>query len=161
MWISTLGHNCCVKMLPHGDVGRIVNSFVSESHTDAVEWQRRFRQNLYCASRVHPSRTQIRAPVHIVATKHTLMKYSHAIRVPDYRRILGLSTKFSDNEHQIVERGGLPPRWYPQKYLKKVSRLFTGSPVLTNNYVIDTPEPLPWELCRSSCCRTRKLRKPA
>ena len=33
--------------LPHGDVGRTINSFVSEQHQDAVQWQRDFRQSLY------------------------------------------------------------------------------------------------------------------
>ena len=33
--------------LPHGDVGRIINSFVSGQHQDAVRWQRDFRQRLY------------------------------------------------------------------------------------------------------------------
>lgn len=141
-------------MLPHGDVGRLVNSFVSASHIDAIEWQRRFRQQLYSSSKVHPSLTQICGPVHVVATKHLLMKYTHAIRVPDYRRILCLANNFSDNEHQIVEHGGLPPRWYPQGYLPKLARLFGGSPVLTNNYVISNPEPLPWESCQECCCCT-------
>ena len=35
------------NLLPHGDLGRIVNSFIFINHPDAVLYQRRYRQKLY------------------------------------------------------------------------------------------------------------------
>ena len=35
------------RVLPHGVVGKIVNSFIFPQHIDAEAWQRKFRQHLY------------------------------------------------------------------------------------------------------------------
>jgi len=130
------------SILPHGDVGRLINSFVCYAHPDALEWQRGFRQSLYndqyC---LLPFLSQLSNNVYLVATKHLQRKYVHAIRLPDYRRIISRL-----KQPELVVNSGIPKCWYPQGSLRRISRVFRGSPVYTNNYVIENPEPLPWEI---------------
>ncbi len=47
---KTINQSALVELrstLPHGDTGRIINSFIFHLHPDAEEFQRRFRQSLY------------------------------------------------------------------------------------------------------------------
>ena len=75
-----------------GDTERIIQSFVSERHPDAIEWQRSFRLSLYTTrTERHALNSEIHGTVYLIASKHSIMKYSHAIRVPYYRRLLVLS----------------------------------------------------------------------
>ena len=41
-------------LLPCGDVGRIINSFIFTAHPDALAWQRAFRASLYDDARALP-----------------------------------------------------------------------------------------------------------
>lgn len=141
--------------LPHGDVGRIVNSFVSEQHQDAVQWQRDFRQSLYVKREQLSFVEQLRGPVYLVAIKHLFLKYEHAIRLPDYRRIIPLIRNIPLVEHGIVANGGIPPSWYPHKSLSRLIHSYNGSPVGINAYVVETPDPLPWNCCNHALCCPR------
>jgi hypothetical protein len=78
--------------LPHGDVGRIVNSFISHKHPDAVEWQRRYRQSLWdTLPRNAALMDAVRAPVYLVMFHMDVntVFYQHAYRLPDYQQIIG------------------------------------------------------------------------
>ena len=65
--------------LPHGDVGRIVNSFVGVSHPDAIEWQRDFRNNLYANSAKNKNMEllleSIKGQVYLACLKEIDQKY--------------------------------------------------------------------------------------
>ena len=39
------------KKMPAGDIGRIINSYIFNGHNDSVEYQRKFRINLYAQLR--------------------------------------------------------------------------------------------------------------
>ena len=54
------------EKLPHGDAGRIVNSFVDVHHKDAIIWQREFRQRLYRVKKKLPFVKQVVVVVHII-----------------------------------------------------------------------------------------------
>ena len=139
--------------LPHGDVGRIINSFVSGSHPDACTWQRNFRQILYQTRQPLPFLSQIVEPVYLVAKKHITSKYIHVIRLPDHRRAIPLANHLPYSERIEFSSGVLPKRWYPQRTLPRLTRVFMGSPVGTNTYVSEMMEPLPWEKCLCfQCC---------
>jgi len=140
--------------LPHGDVGRIINSFVSGQHQDAVQWQRDFRQRLYIKRKSLSFLEQLRGIVYLVATKHLNLKYLHIIRLPDCRRILASINLIPSEERVIVAMGGVPPSWYPQTILPTLVRCFRRFPVGTNNYIVENPDPLPWEYCCNVCCRS-------
>tara|TARA_B110000977_G_scaffold14597_1_gene18103 strand:+ start:2304 stop:2705 length:402 start_codon:yes stop_codon:yes gene_type:complete len=129
-----------MSILPHGDVGRLVNSFASLKHTDATNWQQLFRQSIYHA-RPLPFLEQISGNVYLVATKHIFRKYIHAILLPDYRRIIGLKNSLTPEERAVLTSGGIPRGWYPQCSLNRLQR--GGSTM--NNYTIGKSEPLPWE----------------
>jgi hypothetical protein len=150
-----------LQILP-GDVGRIINSFTCERHVDATEWQRCYRQKLLKTNKSDNSAllAQIRASVYLISSKHTLFKYSHVIRVPDYRRLLSLVRILDSKERTLMSLGGLPPSWYPVKYLRTSMRIFRNTPILSNSFVIDVPEPLPWEACcNCRCPRHRETKK--
>lgn len=134
-----------MSSLPYGDIGRIVNSFVSGQHQDAVQWQRDFRQRLYVQRKSLSFLEQLRGSVYLVATKHLNLKYLHIIRLPDYRRIIALIDLIPYEERVVVAMEGVPSSWYPQTSLSKLIRIYSGSPVGTNNYTVSTPDPLPWE----------------
>jgi len=141
--------------LPHGDVGRIVNSFVSVRHQDAVKWQRDFRGRLCANRKPLPFVEQLCGIIYLIATKHLNLKYIHGIRLPDWRRILSLTRLISPEERHKLSGGGVPTSWYPQTSLPRLMRCYSGLPVGTNNYIVETPDPLPWELCENACCRSK------
>lgn len=134
-----------------GDTERIVKSFVSGHHPDAIEWQRSFRVSLYTTrTGRHALNSEIHGTVYLIASKHSIMKYLHAIRVPYYRRLLVLSRFLTKKDCDVLASGGLPKAWYPRNVLSIVLRSLRGSPILTNDYI--DREPLPWESCSGQCC---------
>jgi hypothetical protein len=78
--------------LPHGDVGRIVNSFLSRRHPDAVEWQRQYRQRLRdTLPRNAALLDAVRAPVYLVKFSiGNRFPYHHAVRLPDHAQITNM-----------------------------------------------------------------------
>ena len=80
------------EKLPHGDVGRIVNSFVSVHHKDAINWQRKFRERLYIVRKKLPFVNQVNGIVHLITVDNIERRYEgNLVRLPDYRRILPLT----------------------------------------------------------------------
>ena len=110
------------NILPYGDVGRIINSFVSGKHQDAEEWQRKYRQTMYDGrKKLHkPMMEQIRGPVCLIAAHSFGRRYVHARLLADWRRSIK-SNRFNLiltlDEQLLLEKGGLPQSWYPQKTL--------------------------------------------
>lgn len=143
----------------HGDVGRVVNSFVSLNHPDAIDWQRRFRMALYAQRTYHTALlAAIRGPVYLVASKHSVKKYSFAIRLPDYIRILRITRTFTISERAVFAHGGLPQVLYPKRRLKRLLRVFRDTPIFANAYVDE--DPLPWSSCHNTkCCSRRQLKR--
>ena len=142
-----------MKFLPHGDVGRIINSFLYEHHQDAIQWQRDFRYSLYIKRNSLSFLEQLHEPIHLVAIKHFSLKYQHVIRLPDYRRIIPLIDNITRLERITVNNGGIPSSWYPQISLPRIIHSYNGSPVGTNTYIVETPDPLPWNCCtHKNCC---------
>ena len=119
--------------LPHGDVGRIVNSFVGVSHPDAIEWQRDFRNNLYANSAKNKNMEllleSIKGQVYLACLKEIDQKYIHAFRLPDYRRIIPLTDNLPEEQQPLVGKNILPPEWYPVRSLHKLRRAFNLGPV--------------------------------
>lgn len=75
-------------VLPHGDVGRIVNSFTSWRHPDAIEWQIKYRQDLLrTIPRNKGLMAQIRGRVYLVKFLKSELIYQHAYRLPDFKQI--------------------------------------------------------------------------
>jgi len=143
--------------LPFGDIGRVVNSFVSEKHVDAIKWQRDFRQSLYDNRETKPYLEQICGRVYLVAIKHLNLKYVHAARLPDHRRIINMTSRLSSANRTVVGTGGIPKCWYPQKATIKLARVYRDTPVGTNTYIIEVPDPLPWKSCTyKACCSPKK-----
>ena len=116
--------------LPHGDVGRIVNSFVGVSHPDAIEWQRDFRNNLYANSAKNKNMEllleSIKGQVYLACLKEIDQKYIHAFRLPDYRRIIPLTDNLPEEQQPLVGKNILPPEWYPVRSIHKLRRAFNG-----------------------------------
>ena len=137
------------NILPHGDVGRIINSFASGKHQDAESWQRNYRQTMY-DNRFkngydHKALEQIILPVFLIATKNFNRKYIHARRFPDWRRTIKTSyNKLSVREKFMVNIGGLPKSWYPQTSMSRFIRIYRNTQVYTNTYTVVDPDPLPW-----------------
>lgn len=141
-----------------GDTERIIQSFVSERHPDAIEWQRSFRLSLYTTrTERHALNSEIHGTVYLIASKHSIMKYSHAIRVPYYRRLLVLSRFLTKKGCDVLATGGLPKAWYPRNVLSIVLHSLRGSPILTNDYI--DSDPLPWESCSDQQCCTQQRHK--
>jgi hypothetical protein len=144
-----------LRQLIFGDVGRVVNSFVSATHPDAIAWQRQFRMSL------HTSRsdrdmllTEIKGPVYLISSKHFCHKYSHAIRAPHIGRAIGITHGLNEQEKSLLTNGGLPKPWWPRVILGPLLRYQHGSAYLLNNYPDE--DPLPWVPCRSrDCCGQR------
>ena len=118
--------------LPHGDVGRIINSFVSGKHQDAEEWQRQYRQTMYDSRKTlhNTALEQIRSPVCLIAVNNFNKRYVHARRLPDWRRSIKsnrFTLKLTLDEHILMEQGGLPPSWYPRKTLPILMRIHRDS----------------------------------
>ena len=111
------------KMLPHGDVGRIINSFVSRRHVDAVEWQRQFRVSL-CTSSRHPCSEQIKGAVYLVTTKGIGGRFNHIVLLPDIHRMLALDYTLTHEEMSFWKMGGLPAVWYPQRRIARLLLLY-------------------------------------
>ena len=58
-----------LRCLP-GDVGRIINGFVSGHHPEAIEWQRCFRRQLHCKRTKRTSLlNELSGPLYLIATK--------------------------------------------------------------------------------------------
>ncbi len=133
-----------------GDVGRVVNSFVSVRHTDACAWQLRFRMSLY-TQRVSRSAllAEIQGPVYLVSSKHICRKYSHVIRAPDLRRVISPLRVLSEQDRALLALGGLPKSWWPCNNIRRLLRQ-PHSVYLTNNF--PDRDPLPWNPCRHYCC---------
>ena len=132
--------------LPYGDVGRVINSFTGLYHPDAIKWQRDFRSELYMSRESElPFLSQLSDTVYLIAIKHINRKYDHAIRLPDYRRIIPLTNILPYVERKVVIKGGVPHSWYPMLGLRRIMRVFSGTVVGTNNYIVENPDPLPWE----------------
>ena len=143
-----------LRTLP-GDVGYKINAYVNPHHVDAIEWQRQWRQELHDArsqlSKTRDNSTfsalliQICGTVHLIASKNINVKYEHAIRIPDFRRVLIMLRILSFNDQLYYQHGGLPKKWRPMKFLIKVPWHFRHSPLLTNDYEIEVPDSMPWE----------------
>ena len=70
-----------LRQLIFGDVGRVVNSFVSATHLDAAAWQRQFRMALYTTrSNRDALLTEIKGLVYLRSYKPFVRQYLHAIR---------------------------------------------------------------------------------
>ena len=115
-------------MLPHGDTGRIVNSFVSARHPDALEWQRKFRMSL--ARPILPYLAELCGTVYLVASNNRRRAYSHAVRLPDYRRIFNYPCRRISNT------------CYPSKALPRLKRLVRESPL----FMLNGGTRLPWDI---------------
>lgn len=111
-------------MLPHGDVGRIINSFVSGRHVDAIEWQRQFRVSLYKSSR-HPCSDQIKGAVYLVTTKNIGGRFNNIVFLPDIHRMLGLDYTLTHEEMAFWKKGGLPAVWYPHTRIARLLVLYS------------------------------------
>ncbi len=110
-------------MLPHGDVGRIVNSFVYGRHVDAVAWQRKFRMSL-CVSTRHPCSEEIKGKVYLVTTTSIGGRTKNIIYLPDLHRMLMFDYVLSVENMMLCKKGGLPTVWYPQKRLTQLILLY-------------------------------------
>ena len=114
------------EKLPHGDVGRIVNSFVSVHHKDAINWQRKFRERLYIVRKKLPFVNQVNGIVHLITVDNIERRYEgNLVRLPDYRRILPLTHCITPEEQEIVAAGFCPRVWMPQLSLRKFIRIYT------------------------------------
>ena len=115
-------------LMPHGDVGRIVNAFVSVHHQDAINWQRQFRQKLYVVHKKQqlPYVNQVNGIVHLITVDNIERRYEgNLVRLPDYRRILPLTHCITPEEQEIVAAGFCPRVWMPQLSLRKFIRIYT------------------------------------
>ena len=141
-----------LRQLIFGDVGRVVNSFVSATHIDALVWQRQFRMSLYTTrSNRDALLAEIKGPVYLVSSKHFCRKYSHAIRAPHIGRAIGLTHGLCEEDTSLFTNGGLPRSWWPRFVLGTILRYQHGSAYLLNNY--PDKDPLPWVPChRRDCC---------
>uniref|UniRef100_A0A6C0LX77 Uncharacterized protein n=1 Tax=viral metagenome TaxID=1070528 RepID=A0A6C0LX77_9ZZZZ len=114
--------------LPCGDVGRIINSFISHTHPDAENWQRNYRQTMYDNRDTHKALKQINSQVFLIASNNFNRKYIHALLFPDWRRKLKSSyNKLNEKEKSVVNIGGLPKSWYPQKAIPKFIRIYRNT----------------------------------